>query len=205
MLFINISSDKIYVYYENNVEIIESRNLEQIFPKFLKNLYNKKFIDKIYVLNGPWSFTSLRISTLCLNVLNFLYNDKISFYSISKIDFYKKIFLKWYLPKNWIIFIGQKKNLWKYDFSKDEYELVSWEFKTNEMSSDFPGIDNSEYFLDIFSFDWNIENQLSFLSHNKIIFKWKEIMIDWDEFNLASVKSLQPNYIIWPNVTVKSF
>jgi len=51
VLFINISSDKIYLFDGNNLEIIESRSLEQSFPVILKNIYDKKFIDKIYVLN----------------------------------------------------------------------------------------------------------------------------------------------------------
>lgn len=202
MLFLNISSDKIFIKSLWGIIILDSQNLEREFPKVLIKLYKKNSFSKIFVLNWPGSFTSLRIGVLSLNLLNFLLDNKIEFYDISKIDFYKVLISKSILPKIWYIYIWQKKKVWRYDFDKNEYEYV-------EIDS-IKDIKNN-YFVDIFYWDFKDkfeQNKIVLLDFDAsgvtITFKDKEKHILLQDFNIKKVNSLEPNYLIQPSISQRN-
>ena len=58
MLFLNISADKIHCIAEEKESFIEHGDLEKTIADFL---YQQNDITKVFVLNGPGSFTNIRI------------------------------------------------------------------------------------------------------------------------------------------------
>ena len=55
-----------------------------------------------------------------MNLLNTLVEEQIDFYSVSKIDIYSYAYEKGLVERYGIIYIGQKKNIWLWDFEKKE-------------------------------------------------------------------------------------
>ena len=130
-IFMNISLDSVLIDTWDSYRIsIPRDHVEELLWKELIQLYREKWFDNVVVLNGPWGFTNLRVGTLCLNVLNTLLGNQLSFYDISKIDLHKKAFEKWFLPRYWVIYIGQKRNIRLWDFEKNE---KIWQYSFNEL------------------------------------------------------------------------
>lgn len=195
MLFINISWDYISIFGDEVEYNFENKNLERVLPQVLKDIYEKKFFDKIYVLNWPWSFTSLRVGSLCLNTLNFLYPGKIDFFDISKIDFFKYFVDKNFLPNIWVLYIWQKKNFWKYDFDLQNYEQVGLDDIKNF---------SSKYFVEKMNFVWEQEFPADIIFQDWLIwikYCWKEFLIKLNEISFKKVNIIEPNYMILPNIS----
>ena len=130
-IFMNISIDSVLIDTWDKYRInIPRDNVEKLLWEELVKLHGEIWFENVIVLNWPGGFTNLRVWTLCLNVLNTLLENQLSFYGISKIDLYKKTYEKWVLPKYWIIYIGQKRNIWLRDFEKNE---KIWQYSFNEL------------------------------------------------------------------------
>lgn len=210
-IFMNISIDSVLIDTWDNYRInIPRDNVEKLLWEELVKLHRKIWFDNVIVLNWPWWFTNLRVWTLCLNVLNTLLENQLSFYDISKINLYKKAHEKWILPKYWVIYIGQKRNIWLRDFEKNEKigqysfnELKDLEEMKDVKNVFVEGIEEQEYYP-----DWMYE----YIKYH-IVYDWNIMLIDWknynknqisiDEFNLESLKSIAPKYMMEPSVTIK--
>ena len=130
-IFMNISIDSVLIDTWDKYRInIPRDNVEKLLWEELVKLHREIWFENVVVLNWPGGFTNLRVGTLCLNVLNTLLENHLSFYDISKIDLYKKAYEKWILPKYWVIYIGQKRNIWLRDFEKNE---KIWQYSFNEL------------------------------------------------------------------------
>ena len=210
-IFMNISIDSVLIDTWDNYRInIPRDNVEKLLWEELVKLHREIWFKNVIVLNWPGGFTNLRVWTLCLNVLNTLLENQLSFYGISKIDLYKKAYEKWFLPKYWIIYIGQKRNIWLRNFEKNER---IWQYSFNELKDleemkdvknvFVEGIEEQEYYP-----DWMDE----YVKYH-IVYDWNIVLIDWinynknpipiDEFNLKPLKSIAPNYMMEPSVTIK--
>ena len=101
-LFMNISSDEVEIS-DGETDIFLHRNdVERVLWPKLVQLVRGWNYKNIIVLNWPGWFTNLRVGTLCLNILNTLLKNKLSFYDISKIELYKKAYEKWILSKSYL-------------------------------------------------------------------------------------------------------
>lgn len=196
-MFINISSDKVYIWtWEKNI-FLDRNGIENVLGSQLVKLYNKKF-KEILVLNWPWGFTNLRVSTLCLNLLNTLQKNKIKIYDISKIALYTYLYSKNIIPRYWVIYIGQRKNIRFYDFAKQKYITQTIE----ETSLD------KDYFLDQVYEKWyhlHLNDKLELkIKYKKtwLEIKWKskKIEIKFKDLKLKPIKQIQPNYMIDPKM-----
>ena len=210
-VFMNISIDSVLIDTWDKYRInIPRDSVEKLLWEGLVKLHREIWFENVIVLNWPGGFTNLRVWTLCLNVLNTLLENQLSFYDISKIDLYKKAYEKWILPKYWVIYIGQKRNIWLRDFEKNE---KIWQYSFNELKDleEMKDVENifvedieeqeyypgwmDEYMKYHIVYDWNIS-----------LIGWKkheENQISIDEFNLEPLKSIAPNYMMEPSVTVK--
>ena len=178
-IFMNISIDSVITYTWDKYWIIIPRDhVEELLWKELINLYRERWFDNVIVLNWPGGFTNLRVGTLCLNILNTLLENQLNFYDISKIGLYKKAYEKWFLPKYWVIYIWQKRNIRLRDFKRNE---KIWQYTFNELK-DLDEMKNDIYLIDDKVADW----------------KWIPI----DEFVLKPLKSIAPNYMMEPSVTI---
>lgn len=204
-LFINISNDNISILNSKiNINLPHSEIENKLWPKLVQ-IIRELWISNIIVLNWPWWFTNLRVGTLCLNILNALMNDKLNLYSISKISLYQKTYESWILPNKWIIYIGQKKNIWLWDFEK--WEKI-WQYSFDELKEKI----DHPVFLDEVVDENYYPDRLKKYNKIKISFNWNELHIEnWndsinfsiDDLDLKPLKSISPNYMIEPSVTLK--
>ena len=210
-IFMNISIDSVLIDNWNKYRINIPRNdVEKLLWEELVKLHREIWFENVVVLNWPGGFTNLRVGTLCLNVLNTLLKNQLSFYDISKIDLYKKAYEKWFLPKYWVIYIGQKRNIWLRNFEKNER---IWQYSFNELK-DLEEMKEVEYVFveDIEEQGYYPEWMDEYVKYH-IVYDWNIVLIDWknydknqilvDEFNLRPLKSIAPNYMMEPSVTIK--
>ena len=210
-IFMNISIDSVLIDTWDKYRInIPRDNVEKLLWEELVKLHREIWFENVIVLNWPGGFTNLRVWTLCLNILNTLLENQLSFYDISKIDLYKKTYEKWILPKYWVIYIWQKRNIWLRDFGKNE---KIWQYSFNELR-DLDEIKELEnvFVEDIEEQEYYPEWMNEYVKYH-IVYDWNIVLIDWknhnknqisiEEFNLESLKSIAPNYMMEPSVTIK--
>lgn len=211
-IFMNISSDSVLIDTWDKYRInIPRDHVERLLWWELVNLHRERWFDNVVVLNWPGGFTNLRVGTLCLNILNTLLENQLNFFDISKIDLYKKAYEKCFLPKYWVIYIWQKRNIRLRDFEKDE---KIWQYSFNELK-DLEEIKNIEnvFIEDIEDENYYPEWTNEYIKYH-IVFEWdivflidkkcrikNQILID--ELNLKPLKSIAPNYMMDPSVTIK--
>ena len=210
-IFMNISIDSVLIDTWDKYRInIPRDNVEKLLWEELVKLHREIWFKNVIVLNWPGGFTNLRVGTLCLNVLNTLLENQLSFYDISKIDLYKKAYEKWILPKYWVIYIGQKRNIWLRDFEKNE---KIWQYSFNELKDLEKMKDAKSVFVeDIEEQEYYPEWMDKYVKYH-IVYDWNIMLIDWknhnenqisiDEFSLKPLKSIAPNYMMEPSVTIK--
>ncbi len=210
-IFMNISIDSVITYTWDKYGIIIPRDhVERLLWWELVNLHRERWFDNVVVLNWPGWFTNLRVGTLCLNILNTLLENQLNFYDISKIDLYKKAYEKWFLPRYWVIYIWQKRNIRLRDFENNE---KVWQYSFNELK-DLDEVKNVEnvFVEDIEDKGYYPIWMGEYLKYH-ILLKWIDIYLvddktaDWkwisiDEFDLNPLKSIAPNYMMEPSVTI---
>ena len=212
-IFINISSDSVLTDTWDNYRIVIPRDhVERLLWGELIKLYREKWFENAIVLNWPGWFTNLRVWTLCLNILNTLLGNKLSFYDVSKIDLYKKAYEKWILPKYWVIYIWQKRNIWLRDFEKNE---KIWQYSFNELE-DLQEMKNTDnvFIEDVEDWEYYPQWMNKYLKYHTLL-NGNEIYLiddktaDWnmitiDELELEQLKSIAPNYMMEPSVTIQN-
>ena len=210
-IFMNISIDSVLIDTWDKYRInIPRDNVEKLLWEELVKLYREIWFENVVVLNWPGGFTNLRVGTLCLNVLNTLLENHLSFYDISKIDFYKKAYEKWILPKYWVIYIGQKRNIWLRDFEKNE---KIWQYSFNELNDLEEMKDAKSIFVEDIEEQGYYPDWMNEYIKYHIVYDWDIVLIDWknysknqisvDEFSLKPLKSIAPNYMMEPSITIK--
>ncbi len=211
-IFMNISEDSVLTDTWDNFRIVIPRDhVERLLWWELIKLYRERGFDNVVVLNWPGGFTNLRVGTLCLNILNTLLENQLNFYDVSKIDFYKKAYEKWFLPKYWVIYIWQKRNIRLRDFEKNE---KIWQYSFNELEDLHEMKDTENVFIeDVEDKEYYPEWMGKYLKYHTLL-NWTDIYLiddktaDWkwisiDEFNLHPLKSIAPNYMMEPSATLK--
>lgn len=210
-IFINISSDSVLTDTWDRYRIsIPRDHVERLLWWELVNLHREKWFDNVVVLNWPGGFTNLRVGTLCLNILNTLLENQLTFYDISKIDLYKKAHEKKFLPKYWVIYIWQKRNIRLRDFEGNE---KIWQYSFDELKDleEMKNVDNV-FIEDVEDKEYYPEWMDEYFKYHTLL-NWSDIYLvdnktaDWnwisiDEFDLNPLKSIPPNYMMEPSVTI---
>lgn len=203
-LYMNISSDEVIISDWEMDTFLHRNDVEKVlWPKLVQLMHEWSF-KNVIVLNWPGGFTNLRVGTLCLNILNTLLENQLTFYDISKIELYKKAYEKWILPKYGVIYIWQKRNIRLRDFEKNE-KMGQYSF--DELRENI----NSPVFLDEVFDESYYPDWLDEYSKIKISFDWNNLSIDNNgkiitfsvkELGLESSKSIAPNYMMDPSITL---
>lgn len=108
-MLINISSDQIIISWSDYRQLIPYQDLERHLPVLLASYITTYRPAEIIVLNGPGSFTTLRIGCLTINVLKKYGKHPFVLYDISKIDLYKAAYTAGILAEKIAIYLGQQK------------------------------------------------------------------------------------------------
>lgn len=203
-LFMNISTDQVIISDGEMNVFLHRNDVEKVLWPKLVQLVREWNYKSIIVLNWPGGFTNLRVGTLCINILNTLLNNQLDFYNISKIDLYKKAYELWSLPKYWVIYIWQKRNIRLRDFEKNE---KIWQYSFDELKEKI----NADAFFDEVNEDSYYPEWVNNYWKIKISFDWSNLSIDNNdkiiilsvkELNSKSSKSIAPNYMMDPSITL---
>lgn len=199
MLFVNISSDQIHLLDDQDEHFLPRNGIEDTFWPMLLEYTQTHPVENILLLNGPGGFTNLRVGTLTINMLNtLLEHDTWTFIpiaSITKIDLYNYAYKQWRLPRYGIIYIGQKHNIWRYDFQENVHQQITLE----EIDySDAPFLD---FVHDPY---WPTPDAMVYFSmrNNRIYLQYKDISheIDIKELFIPLTMTVQPEYFIQPTM-----
>jgi hypothetical protein len=109
----------------------ERNSLDKNLAPFLVEKIKVGWLHTLCVVTGPGGFTNLRVGSLVCNLLAH-YLPKIQFHVISKLDIYTWAVEQWYLPSQWLLYIGQQKTVRSYDFITREHILVSKEQEVSD-------------------------------------------------------------------------
>lgn len=207
-MLINISSSHVILSLDQHRIITIPRWwLEIELPKTLYQLYQEWVMQgPLFVINGPWSFTNLRVWCLCLNLLQELLNQSIiwptqtkpiSLYTLDKIGLYKYLYDQKILWPVGLLYIGQQKNGWRID-------LESWDQSTASLinNDEFDRID--EFDSPLFDRDPRQIKTWFHDGHCTIQWWWKHTPFDPLQAWFSLVSTLIPNYIMQPNIQSKS-
>ncbi len=210
MLF-HISTDRIIFISWSERIILPYGELEKNLPDFLyQYLPAKADLDqgsRITVINGPWSFTNLRIATLALNTYNMLHDFFLDFVSIWKVDLYNSEFknqnLK--LKRYCVMYIGQKKNFWVVDLANAKNDKMT-EWQNDGIVK--LHVDKLKEYVDALGDNWFVDEMVAegkemmdsiFGEEGYKMYKFDENdkMTEWQN---DGVKLLEPNYMIEANI-----
>lgn len=202
MLFLNISTDQVFIQIQDETINLDRHEIENIIWPTIIKLYKKYNFDKVFLLNWPGWFTNLRVWTLALNLLNSLENWKIDIFSCTKIKLFKYFVEQKQLPNQWIIYIWQKKNIRLYDFIKWNYETIKkTDINTNidinnkKLKSNlfFDLVYDQQYFDSDNKIDINLKNEKIILTYNN-----QSLETNIEKLWLKAEKMTEPKYFIQP-------
>lgn len=203
-MLINISLEHIHISWNGFELQVERGDLEVKLPRILHMLYSeKKFGNQIYVINGPWSFTNLRIWCLCLNMLQSLllatarlgfeeYHGDVSsirLYTIDKMNLFRYLYKQSLIWPTGLMYIGQQKNAWRCDLSSWTYSKLSLDQAWAHDWTDIPTGLEDRWVL--FGF-W--DNVL------RVAIAWEIHFLDFVDCGWKEVNQLIPNYLMYPNI-----
>ncbi len=205
-LFLNISSDNVIISDWEVEDFLHRNDVEKVLWPKLVQLIRKWNYKNVLVLNWPWGFTNLRVWTLCLTILNTLMENQLNFYDISKINLYKKAYEKWFLPRNWVIYIWQKRNIRLRDFEKNE---KVWQYSFDELEEISA---NTVFFDEVYEYNY-YPDYVKNNSKIKIFFDWDNLNIDYfgktvifsfNELEINPSNKITPNYMMDPSITTSN-
>jgi tRNA A37 threonylcarbamoyladenosine modification protein TsaB len=147
----------------------------------------------IYVLNGPGSFTNLRLGCLVINTLQNLTSENITILSINKPEFRNTCYQHHAIPHRGVLYIGQKKNAWLFDTVTQSHEK-----KTLEELAQFPDMFREDANL------WQTEHKATMhvtTTDCHLTFDNQTTTIALTDFPWTQVQTLTPHYLIQPNIS----
>ncbi len=204
-MFINIATENIILCDRENSYTIPFRDVEQELTKVCISSYKKYLPDTIYVLNGPWSFTNLRVWCLVVNILLLLSQEECTVYTIDKLSLYRSAVRDWFLPRYWYIFMGQRKNVRYYDFEQDTYTVYS-KSDLSTITQKFQNSQDENLFIDLFVG----EDFAEFFAWNSrmldVIYRDGDVILSFlskeyrTTYLFASTKKMEPYYAMEPNI-----
>jgi len=171
-MFLNLWSDKTFIFYNWEFTFFERKQLDIQLPKFFKD----NNIDKLFVIIWPGNFSSSRIGVEVINILMYLWVLKNVFY-LNKLEFFQQL---WF--NNIYLFSGNK-NKFIYLKTDNNYDIVS----KQDM--------NKKYLLEEL-FELNLE-EFETIKYKNILDNVEKL--EWNK--LKKQELLTPYYIFEPAVS----
>lgn len=125
MLLVQACSDNVHLIASDEEVLIARDRVEYDLSSAFLRLSRKQ---DVLFLSGPGSFTNLRVAGLVINLARRLVSWEHSLFVIDKIALYAFLVAHNILPSQGIVYIGQTKNFWLYDFAQKNYRVVWIDF-----------------------------------------------------------------------------
>lgn len=126
-MFLNLASDLIIVSNHTETYILPFHSIDKKLSSTLISLYKKNIPDRVYVLNGPWSFTNVRVGILATQTLQVLAEKHFALYSIDKLTLLYTLYDAKILPRFGIVYFGQRKNLVLLDCKDQSRTIMTYQ------------------------------------------------------------------------------
>ena len=147
-----------------------------------------------------------------MNLLNALIDNQIDFYSVSKIELYaygfetksqtwKESELDNVPPTRYgIIYIGQKRNIWLWDFEKKE---KVWQMNFDQLEEMMKTWEIAEPFLDtVYDSSYYPDFLRHWIALNLHYSAWKNLISEYIQTrNIQPTQHIEANYMIDPIIT----
>ena len=201
-LWINISQDKVFLACGEERIFLERNGIEDILGETLVTLYRKYQFSEAYILNGPWGFTNLRVGSLCLNLLNALEDNQISFFSFSKTELYQYAYFQKKVPQYGVLYIGQKRNVWLWDFDENK-QIGQFSFESLSEYFEKRRKQNYQYFLDMTYEVWYYPEEFDsqYAIDGEQLFQLMQDFVKEKGKNLTPSHEVQAQYLMNPIIT----
>lgn len=137
-MLVHLWLDRIVLFSSLGQTILPLRGIDSSLPEALISLYQQIKPDKIYVITWPGSFTHVRIGVLALETLSLLSWGVYHVLQTEKVSLYRSLANLHLIPSTVSMYIGQRKNLWLYDFSHDDtHSVVTMEHLVEQNMDDY--------------------------------------------------------------------
>lgn len=125
---------------------------------------------------------------------------QISFFVLSKLELYRIAFKKGFLPRWGVIYIGQKMNLRIWDFEENVLVKV---VKKSDLDGVIASLE-TVFFDEVYEkayFEGNDQVSNVFDAGGwSLAWQGNQFLVAWDELLIHPVQTLEPNYMIDPNI-----
>jgi hypothetical protein len=192
-MLINLWTDNAYFLlpWQNKI-YVPHRDFDSAFPEQLFKLieqWNKEF----FVINGTWSFSTLRLGALVINMMKRIFKDDIILHEIDKFSLYSKVFANSDIARQILINIWQKQNYILFDRVDDVKSIV----KISDIQN------SSNFYMD------SLENcpmelldtkkiEIDFIDNQSLSVWWVVVNANWIFWDV--VEFVVPNYFLEPNI-----
>lgn len=137
-MLLHLGLDRVILCSSLGQTIIPFQSIDMILPEILIAIYQETSPDTIYVITGPWSFTNVRVGILALDTLAMMIQSPYRLLQVDKISLYRSLRRADFLPASVLMYIGQRKNLWHYDFSQsDTHHVINGTERESRAEEDY--------------------------------------------------------------------
>lgn len=127
-LLVDLSQRDICVMRPGGSQVLPFMDFERNFPTQMYKIFSRfPDIYEVIVINGPGSFTTLRIGCLTLNLIQLRRKSTLRFHPITKKDLYIYAYQQGVLPRHGLMRIGQSKNARSCDLETGETTKIRME------------------------------------------------------------------------------
>ncbi len=198
-MILNLWAERIVLVVEDQHIILPFEQVEEHLTEQIVSLYMEYRPPVLYVINGPGSFTNLRVGALVANLLLSLSRWILQVTTIGKMELYRYLYLQGLLAESWYIYFWQRKNFWITHLQTDEHNTYAKQnfADTEQVRSDF--------FVDWFvggDFPFFVDRAqeiaLSF-HENRVIVSYHEQEIDCTDI-FSPTQKIEPIYGIEANI-----
>lgn len=198
-MILNLWAERIVLIIWNQQIILPFEQVEEHLTTTIIELYREYRPNTLYVINGPGSFTNLRVWALVANLLWSLSKWVLQIVTIGKIDLFRYLYQQGILPEQWYLYFWQRKNFWVYNVQNDDCSTYS---KQN--------FSDTEEVREDFFVDWFVGGDFPFFEDRsseivvesksgRVVVSYKGEELDCTDIFLPTQK-IDPTYGVEPNI-----